>query len=105
VVGLEREGLLPKDTTLAGADTQDPQLVGVVVSGREENLVTPQHWRRMSGAGQRDLPIEILLRPLGRDGLGGTKPRTIGAAEPGPFLARPLGHGGQEQNQDEAMAE
>src|SRR6266550_5543040 len=57
----------------------------------------------MTGAGQRDLPIEIRIRPLARDGLRPADAAAVRAAKPRPLLR--VAPGGRAKTQSDGKIE
>src|ERR1035437_505879 len=58
----------------------------------------------MARSGQREFPIEVLLRPGCRNGLGRADAAAIGSPEPCPFLSRPREERTQQQEDYKTVA-
>ena len=91
VIRLVSKTLAPQFMSIDGAEAQEIPFRGLNVGAGNEDLVAPQHRRRVAAARQLDLPIHIGVGPL-RGNLGFVLPGPVWAAKPRPLLGRRWRH-------------
>ena len=91
---------LPDNLACIRMDTEHVAGSTFRIRANQEDLVTPDHGRRVPDARQFRFPVKIFFCPLGRKRFQGADALAIGAVEPGPFLS---GYrcGGQDTYQNE----
>ena len=88
----------PEGTAVGRIRTANRPLGRFRVATSHKNATPPNHGRGMAHAGQRDLPVIVFLRPLGRHRCGVADAGAVGTAETAPLAFLGIAPGRKQRN-------